>query len=254
MNLIVIPCFRRPEFLAICLEEIAKAENSNQYYYLFCADEGYDPTIRDVLKNFPLKWKFSELRDKIDIGNNQNVLEGLRWGFLCALNSGASTVHLIEEDVIISKDYFTFHEEAQKRFENNLAIFAIIGSTSQQATDLYFDPKYSDSSRYQGIGVSFNLKNLNKVIRHCNNFYYEDPQNYLRATFPSSKYPLNLYTQDRLIDRIIERNNMHCIYPGLYPAVAKHCGYYGMNHSGCELQGTLEQKINQFRNYVNGKL
>ena len=42
MNIVVIPCFDRPEFLHVTLELITKADNYKDYLYLFQCDYGFD--------------------------------------------------------------------------------------------------------------------------------------------------------------------------------------------------------------------
>ena len=52
MNIVVIPCFDRPEFLQVTLELISKADNYKDYLYLFQLDYGFDLKNIEVINKF----------------------------------------------------------------------------------------------------------------------------------------------------------------------------------------------------------
>ena len=77
---VVIPCFDRPGFLKICLEYILKADNCDQFQYLFALDFGYDEKNLEIIKEFPLRKATTIVQYKVMHWGKQsnNVLSGLQ--------------------------------------------------------------------------------------------------------------------------------------------------------------------------------
>jgi hypothetical protein len=51
-DVLIIPCWRRPEFLWHCLDNLRRAEGIGDLHVLFRPDRGHDPRIHDVIDEF----------------------------------------------------------------------------------------------------------------------------------------------------------------------------------------------------------
>ena len=107
-NVVIIPCYRRPEYLQICLEHIVRADMHKQMYYLFCLDSGYDKANLEVIRKFDLNGQITYR------GHSTNKLMKQSYNLLMGYKSAASMLNincifLIEEDILISNDLSLIH-------------------------------------------------------------------------------------------------------------------------------------------------
>jgi hypothetical protein len=51
-DVVLIPCWRRPEFLWHCLDNLTRAEGIERMHVIFRADQGHDPAIHQVIADF----------------------------------------------------------------------------------------------------------------------------------------------------------------------------------------------------------
>ena len=166
MNIVVIPCFDRPEFLQVTLELISKADNYKDYLYLFQLDYGFDLKNLEVIDNFDAikvinRTKFTGYREG---KQSYNVLSGL----ITAAQHTKELVFLIEDDVFIGKDYFTFHEDLHK-IEKDI-FCSILAKNHNMSNDYETLDKQnyyylSSENHYQGIGTTFKKDIIKKYIQ-----------------------------------------------------------------------------------------
>jgi hypothetical protein len=242
MDVVLIPCWRRDDFLTVTLHHLQRAEGAGEHLYVFCVDvKRQDPGVsRDVLSvisEFPLRKEV--LRHESPFrGNTLNVLMGYRHAWE-KMRRSARLVHLIEEDIFVARDYFRFHERVQSTFD---AFF--VSALHNQNLDV---PVPHDPSgvyyhhRYQSLGVSFRIEHLASIVPHATPAYFGDPAGHLRAKFPASRLPHECFEQDGLIDRIVERDGLR----GLFPCTPRgyHAGFLGYNRPGFPVLGTLEERV-----------
>ncbi len=235
MEAVVIPAFNRPEFLTVCLEHIIAADQSEDKTYLFCFDHGFDRRLYDVVDSFPYKKYVIEKKQALNKITKQsaNVLNGL-----IAASMIADTVHLIEDDVFIAKDYFRFQS-----FAMGLNPFCSIASINFNKRKDFgeVDKYYIDRGVYQSIGVCFKSETIKTLIQpHYNDSYLLNPKAYCKDTF-NSYLGSDMVEQDGLIHRISERENAMIVFPE-YPRCF-HAGLYGKNRGVYSNKKTVDEKV-----------
>lgn len=242
-SVVLIPCFKRPEFLAVCLEYILKAELSETYKYVFLLDYGYDKAIKNVIETFPLDKEIRQTkRTYYTLGKqSHNLLEGYKYA--CEITDGL--VYLIEDDIMIANDFFKWHELAQQSI--NFCTIATANNNTKRpnGTDLtaYYKGTKAD---YQSLGVCWQSKVLKKyILQHANDRYYSNPVLYCER-FKDSSIGKFFAEQDGLIRRIKETTNLPVLFADVPRAF--HGGFIGYNRNrGKKLKGTLEQRISFIR-------
>src|ERR1700691_3468058 len=61
-DVVLLPCWRRPEFLWHCLDNIALAEGSADLHLIVSPDTGYSPDILQVVSSFSDRLPNCEIR------------------------------------------------------------------------------------------------------------------------------------------------------------------------------------------------
>ena len=221
-DIVLIPCWRRPEFLYICLEQISKAEGADNLHYFFSVDNGYDPQILDVINLFQFsKEVYVRPRSAYKLGKQSyNLLKGYEY---CA-EKAKEFVFMIEEDVFIANDFFKWHYAVQADKE----LYASIGTKNNNYNLLPEESlgDYYTHSSYQSLGVCFRKETiLNKIKPHIKDEYFSKPMEYVGKYFPHSPIGKIWAEQDGLIRRIGEGG------PVAFPVWPRafHAGFYGYN-------------------------
>jgi len=226
---VIIPAWRRPEFLWACLQRLHRADRPGVSYAI-CLDRMHSVPVATVAQEFRRKLG----HHRVNIvrrgghpwrGNSYNVLQSYRE----ALDlRGVDLIHLVEEDIFVGHDYFDYHERAHA-----LAPVFAVSACRNQNEGIYpaYDPAsaYRHSS-YQSLGVSFRPEMLRHVVNHAGVDYYRDPGRYCREVFPDSTIPPGHCEQDGLINRVREATGGQTTYPCVPRAY--HAGFYGYNRRG----------------------
>lgn len=253
MNAVLIPCFRRPEFLRECLRNIALAEGADRIFYIFRLDYGFDPLCLDVIKGFPLQHRISYTPKTPWTLTKQSysVLTGL-----VEASQIGELVYLIEDDVIIGKDFFQWHEAAHRK-----ELFSSHANLNINTTQVEgrWDEAYLTHNAYSSIGTCIPSKVIHNLIRPCLTEsvssgrgafrYLKHPMNYVRARFPKSTLGVSMCEQDGLIRRLQEEQDLPQAYPChqyidglLYGPRCYHAGFVGKNRKRTALIGSHEEK------------
>lgn len=252
-DIVVVPCWRRPEFLRICIERIEAAlkEASIDYLICFSVDQDrYDPLILSVIRALiPDAILWSHQRPLGYSGGSYNILTGLQSARHLSRSTGAERIHVIEDDVFVSRDYFAWHEAVHNQYRPVVAS-ACRNDNAKTEQDLIpngaFDV-YSHLS-YQSLGVSMTPLAIDLIDPYLVESYFRNPIDFCRANFPFSDIPPGHAEQAGLIRRILcEENNISTMFPG--KPRAYHAGFFGKNRSGSiPLAGGFEQRYHQLRN------
>jgi hypothetical protein len=227
-DICILVGWQRPEYMELCLERIVLAEGSENLLYYVLLDNGFDPKYLDLFKSFPYEHILIK-REKsgYKLGKQSyNVISGL----LSASISTDKYVYYVEEDILISKDFFTYCNSALKE-----DAMCVLGSRDNedlkyQGCDVngyYFGGKKS----YQCWGSAWKKENLLKYLQpHYVTDYFYDPISYIRNNFPNNEYGTRFCEQDGLTKRIMMQNDLRCIFP-VVPR-CYHAGFYGYNRPG----------------------
>jgi hypothetical protein len=243
-DVLLIPCWRRPEFLWHCLDNLSRAEGVRELHLLFRADTGYDRALRSVIEEFSSHFASYQIDEPVACPyrrtkQSANVLGG----YLLAAALTRRYVFMVEEDVIVAHDFLRWHYAVQA-LEPRL--FCSIGTrnTNREVPESA-DPQiyYLTAGDYCSLGVCFESSVITQLLApHVTRSYFADPGAYCAAHFPGSRVGPAYVEQDGLIRRIQEREGeAHPIaYP--YRPRAYHAGYVGYHRRG-SLNGTLRERI-----------
>lgn len=227
-NIVVIPCFSRPEYLDLCLQYILKADNADQYEYLFAHDRGGYAKNIELIEQFPHKsYVVTPQPNRYKAGKQSyNVMNGL----LAACSLKPKLVFYVEEDVFIGKDFFTFIEAIHAK---ELDAFEVITSHNVNSDDLVCDDVNAyyikeNTNVHQGIGNCFKADMLLNYLGadFCDD-YFNNPKTYVEQYYPNSALNSNFSEQDGLIRRIIEKNGLRIAFTHVPRCF--HAGFYGYN-------------------------
>lgn len=242
-SIVLVPCYQRAELLAICLEQIRKADDCPERIVCVIDDHAGVPPHKDVLQvvkeiggNF---WRIKPHRYR---KNSFAVLTALQ----SAHDDGADWIYYIEEDVFIGKDFFRWHL-AVHADGNYFASVACKNNCNTRAIEPLTDPAAYYTSRfdYSALGVCLPRRSIPAITEHARPEYFSDMTGYVSKTFPRSTLNNGFSEQDGLIRRVVEAGGHRVAWP--YVPRAFHIGWYGSNRNGRHIVGNLEERIRQVR-------
>lgn len=238
-NVVLIPCWRREDFLQVTLDCIKEAQGADKNIYVFLVDRGFHSEVVEVAKAFPLEKIIRFTPQHRFYGNSYNLLEGYRFGHKLLNERKGELVYLIEEDIWVGKDFFTFHEKVQSKYPC-FGLSAVRNQNNQTPYPPEPESVYHHIA-YQSLGVSFKASTLEKILPHARPEFYRSMQRYVIANFRDSRYGSGWTEQDGLINRIAEKSPVHMLYP--FVPRAFHAGFVGYNRKGKPLQGNLQERV-----------
>ena len=242
-DVVVLPCWRRPEFLWHCLENISQADGASDLIIHIRPDSGYAPENLEVVRSFSDRLEHIEIQWPTPAAfrrtkQSANVL----LGYLRAAAQAARYVFLVEEDVMVARDFFRWHRAVQAAASRPLFCSIASVNTNRKVTlPQRTEDFYLSSGDFCSIGVCFDKRVLQQqVAPHVNMGYMRSPKKYIRRHFPASRIGLGFVEQDGLIRRIQQRGDDPIAWPSVPRAF--HAGFYGYNRPG-EIAGGLQDRI-----------
>lgn len=256
MDIVLIPCYYRPEYLSLCLEYLSKAEgarNNKEYWvcqdYRFQDDHRYGIQARwtkEVVDNSPIPVRFVQRQPHGYTGNSMNTLEAYKEAF----QTDAKLIYLVEEDVLVSPDFFRWHEavvangsyfcSVAYRCARNGGVDKTIDSS-----EAYFESKVDFAS----IGVCWPRENLRAVVEHAKPEYYADMGGYLDSRFPNDVYSGWYHEQDGLVMRVLHEQKGTVAWA--YRPRAFHVGNVGYHRpNGKRGDGQLQDKVSFLKSWI----
>jgi hypothetical protein len=233
MQLVIVPAWRRPEFLWACLQRLQIADRPH-LRYLITQDRGHTYEVSRIAVQFRKRLGANRVtvasRRHSYAGNSFNVLESYREAVF-ERGTEPGLIHLVEEDILVGVDYFDYHDQAHALHPDAFAVSACRNQQYPVGTDPQPDPTavYPHLS-YQSLGVSFRPGVVRRFAVHAARPYYRSPGAYCKSAFPDSLIPAGHCEQDGLINRVREHGGWSTIYP-VVPR-AYHAGFYGYNRRG----------------------
>jgi hypothetical protein len=242
-NIVLIPCWRRPDFLTVTLEHIRNAKRAQANRYVFLVDYGFCPDVLRVIASFPFTHEVRHAPQHAYHGNSFNVLEGYKYAAHLARRYRSRLVYLIEEDIWVGKDFFVFHEVVQAQFDS-FCVSAVhnqndVSQYPPDASSVYYHPAF------QSLGLSWRVDRLDVITAHAQPDYYGNMTAYLKSIAPESRHADGNSEQDGLINRLVEMSPIKCLYP--YLGRAYHAGFVGYNRHGRQVTGPLPRKVAALR-------
>lgn len=241
-EIVIVPLHKRPAFALACLTRLyqAAAEDKSLRFYL-TIDAAPSAAVVNLAERFAKQTGHhrTEIVKRLRTyrGNSYNLLSA----YSETVNSGADLIHLVEEDVLVGKDYFDYHRQVREVVPDAFSVCACRNQLwpLDQGPPPEEDAVYLQRA-YQSIGVSFTPEKLRLVVEHAVGSFYTNPLAYIRRHFPASSLKDAYREQDGLIFRIVEKRQEFTAYPCVPRAY--HCGFTGYNRSGLTLSGSYEDQ------------
>lgn len=242
METVIVPLHRRGHFALACLTRLyTAARDDDTLTFHLAIDANPTREVVHVARQFVQKVDDHRAvivqRDRTFRGNSFNVLTA----YAEVVDSGAEVIHLVEEDILVGKDYFDYHRQVRAADPTVFAVCACrnqfwpLGTNPPAEEDAYYL-----QTCYQSIGISFTPDMLRHVTGHNIRNFCINPSGYLHRFFPDSKLGTQYAEQDGLIYRIVEALDTHVAFPCVPRAY--HAGFTGYNRAGTTLPGTLEDQ------------
>jgi hypothetical protein len=261
MDIVLIPAYMRPEYLSLCLEYLSRADGAREdKEYWICQDmrehdeHRYGIQLRwtkEVLDNSPLPVRYIKRQPHTYAGNSYNTLEAYKEAYE---RTDARRVYLVEEDVLVTPDFFRWHEAVQAQEPEAMCSVAYRCKRNGEArTDITDSGAYFTSARdYASVGPSWRRERLKPVVAHATPAYYGNPGGYLDHRFPGDIYSGWYHEQDGLIMRVMHEEK--AIVAWGYAPRCYHIGNVGYHRpSGKRGDGQLKEKIAFVRGWIHDR-
>tara|TARA_R110002051_G_scaffold221410_1_gene285013 strand:- start:1166 stop:2107 length:942 start_codon:yes stop_codon:yes gene_type:complete len=244
MNVIAVTAWRRPEFLAVYLDQLKKnKELPNYLVHFFVEVDPHEDT--DTIIN---RFKEYHGEDKVRVTYRTerksacpaayNIMDSYR----IAVEEASEYVLLGEEDIVPSQDYLRFCERAYNKFlkpYDNL--FCVAHKRRQDPQDGHSHLLMGDTQCTSPMIVS--VEDIKKYMLPLYSlpYYFSNPIVFNSQHYPHSRInPGQHYDHDGQIERIIEKNGLFALKPD--QARTAHIGFYGgVSFEGMDLD--LDEKI-----------
>lgn len=248
-DIVIVPCYERPEFTTLCLEYLSRADGIEEKNVWLCQDQHFGSSVSsDVLDSvvelgqdlFKERFRHRLLEPHGTYGNSVNLLESLK----AAHRSGARRIFLVEDDIMVTPDFFKWHEAILEEPQvfvscatavNKSAHFPINGRYAMDES--FQDPNayYLSATAYSSHAAAFKRNNLGMVLsRLANDGIYE--------TLQSGN------EQDILIQKLLPETGLESAWP--YVPRAFNVGFYSYHISGQKILGSFNEKVQLLRNII----
>lgn len=241
-DVVVLPCWRRPEFLWHCLDNLTNTEEFGELHVLFRPDTGYSPEILEVIHEYAPRLPSFEVQfpDRCPYRRTKQSANVLL-GYLQAAVLSRRYVFLVEEDVMVARDFFRWHRAVHAAAGELFCSIAVRNPNGAHPPCDNPEEYYLNTGDYCSYGVCFDRHVLRQLVApHVNLAYMRRPKKYLRRQFPTSRVGLGFVEQDGLLRRIQEAGSLPIAYPCLPRAF--DAGFYGYNRPG-GLPGSLAERV-----------
>lgn len=241
---VMIPCWRRPEFLWHCLHNLLQAQGAEQLHYIFRPDSGASPENFEVIQAFAARMPSFEVQTPSPCPYRRTKQSAnLLLGYLAAAQMSQRLVYMVEEDVIVARDFFRWHTQVHQQHDDLFCSIAVKNIHREKTPEPEANAYYLTRDDYCSLGVCFDADIIRRYIApHVNLQYLRRPKAYVRRKFPHSTVAEGFVEQDGLIRRVQEQ----CARAIAYPCAprAYHAGYYGYHRPGA-LYGSLSERVEQ---------
>jgi hypothetical protein len=248
-DIVLVPCWRRPEMLWHCIDNLCRADGIESMHVLFRPDSGHDPDTLNVIRSFAARLPSYEIQPAPRCPYRRTKLSAnILLGYLQAAARARRYVYMIEEDIMIGRDFFRWHAKVQSHGSGVFCSIAVRNHNRRVVTPHDPDGYYLTSGDYCSWGVCFDRFVIGSLIApHVNLAYLSQPKRYLRRHFEGSRVDLGFVEQASLLRRVQEISGR----PIAYPAVprAYHAGFYGRNRPG-GVQGRLTERIRRLESVI----
>lgn len=229
-DVVIIPTWERPEMLYHCIERLSKCEliDEHQIWVLFDARINYkhhlNPQTQEVIGYFKQLDIVLKKREPHNLnGNSFNVMMGMKEAF----DLGVQNLYHVEDDVMVSTDFFRWHREVNKLGQ----WFCSIATQCTRRKDIPVSTNPSDfyvsDADFASLGTCIPRRNLGLIVRHATMEYFNQQGIYIRRHFPNNRFGDCWTEQDGLTMRVMGDVKGKTAWPCV--PRAWHCGFWGYN-------------------------
>jgi hypothetical protein len=241
-DIVLVPCWRRPEMLWHCIDNLCRAEGAQALHLIFRPDSDFDPDNLTVIRDHAARLSSYEIQTAPRCPYRRTKLSAnILFGYMQAAARARRFVFLVEEDIMVGRDFFRWHEAVQAQRPGLFCSIAV--RNHNRNVDAPDDPDcfYLSGGDYCSWGVCFDRDVLRgHLAPHVNMRYLSHPKRYLRRHFGASHVSLGYVEQASLLRRIQEAGDLPIAYPATPRAF--HAGFYGRNRPG-GLSGGLKERV-----------
>lgn len=226
MNYILLPGRNRPEFFYPTMESLVKNPGVNDYGLLFALENDVDQRYFDIIETFKDGLKMETVKWPERYGLTKGILEGLK----LASSKSDEYVILLEDDVVVSRDFLRFLDYCYRHFYTADGDIATIGTTTNRELGRV-DSVYKEQW-YLPWGVLIPKHFFNKfLLDHCNEAYYQNSKKYANEYYPKESEGREV-EQAGLVLRIMIKNDLYQILPEVPRSL--EIGVYGKHRRGAK--------------------
>src|ERR1039457_4808016 len=205
-DIVLVPCWRRPEMLWHCINNLCKADDVQTMHGGFRPDSGYDADNIAIIHEFAGRLPSYEMQPAPQCPYRRTKLSAnILLGYMQAAALTHRYVYLIEEDIMVGRDFFRWHAAVHSQRESLFCSIAVRNHNRCVQTPDDPDGYYLTSGDYCSWGVCFDRTVITGLIApHVNLDYLSHPKRYLRRHFADSRVSLGYVEQASLVRRIQE--------------------------------------------------
>lgn len=238
-SVVVMPAAHRPEFALLALEMLGKAENCPPILLqVDDVNEKLQKEFEDVWIHSPwqVNMTFRQPHVKVTSGC-WNILNSIKDGY----DTGAEYVFLVEEDVLVNRDFFQRHwEEMDKGAVVSCGRFCRL-----------FGPRYP--TIYTNPGSCLSRTFLDALVPHINDEFFRDTGGYMdRLQVPPTSGIHGL--DDGLIRRVMWLNCWEAVQPPMDKPLCAHIGCHAIENRydfvGFNADAPVLDRAEQVRNFL----
>jgi hypothetical protein len=233
LNYILLPGRNRPEFFYLVMESLVKNPEVKDYGLLFTLASDVDQNYFDIIKTFADGLKMEIVKEPKRYGLTKGILEGLKMAFRRA----DEYVIVLEDDVLVSRDFLRFLDYCYRKFCGEASDIASVGTTTNRvigkADSVYKEQWYLP---WGTLIPRYFFDNF--LLEHCTEVYYQNSKRYADRYYPLESMGVAV-EQAGLIRRIMLKNNFYQILPEVPRSL--EIGFYGKHrHLDEEVLGSFE--------------
>lgn len=257
-NVIIRPCYNRPEMFALSLEYEQKARkefgDTSSLTTLFVVEHGAPDKVLKLIDQYPFEKEVIMRKQKL--GLTINILEGLKVAF----NNTDQFVIYIEDDILIHKSYFQYMKVLLKMIpKGSYSVLSAYCPDDGGGVDEVYKGHH-----YAALAPLISKEYFMKFVApHAIKEYYINPpvfitklNNQYKAYWGKDGYKYKNTThweqaglQNRAVDIAMIEDDMHVIMPKVNRQ--QHIGYFGKNRPGGIIPGyTYDERLENLKEII----
>ena len=255
-NTIAIVAFNKPDLLYLYLEQIFCEPTINDYQIQIHTEAGYDKEQDDILDYYSDKFPESDITQIVKTDMEACKLPGFynilsTYLYAADKKRAGDFIILGEEDMIPTQDYIRFNKYIYDNFLKKYPRIMGAAHKRRPEAETEGDPQLLMGD-HQCTSLSvISSQAVNKYLRPilAEELLYTNPLLFYNLKYPSSRIDPNDHTHhDGAIERIMDANKLFVLKPD--QSRSMHVGLSGVFCKGKAPEGTLEERVSQWRELI----